>query len=356
MVNSDKGITNLHVPSDVIVDASMPAMIRTSGQMWNARGQAAGHPRVLPDSSYAGVYEVVFDDCKKHGAFDPATMGSVPNVGLMAQKAEEYGSHDKTFEIKAEGTVRVVDDRRHHVLEHAVERGRHLARLPGEGRPVRDWVKLAVRRARATGTPAVFWLDARAHDAQVIAKVKPTWPTTTPRASTSNPVAGRGHALHPRAPARGRGHHLGHRQRAARLPDRPVPHPRAGHQRQDAVHRAADERRRPVRDRAPAARRPSTCSSSRRRTTCAGTLGEFLALAVSFEHLSQVTHGNPRAKVLADTWTGPPASTCLDENKSPGRKVGQLDNRGSHFYLALYWAEALGRAEPPTPSSASPWA
>ena len=173
MVDSDKGITNLHVPSDVIIDASMPAMIRSSGQMWNAAGQQQDTKAVIPDSSYADVYQVTIDFCKQHGAFDPATMGTVPNVGLMAQKAEEYGSHDKTFEIPADGTVRVIDDQGRALMQHQVQRGDIWRMCQVKDAPVRDWVKLAVSRARATGAPAVFWLDQeRAHDRELIRKVK----------------------------------------------------------------------------------------------------------------------------------------------------------------------------------------
>ena len=251
MVDSDKGITNLHVPSDVIVDASMPAMIRTSGHMWGPDGEEADTLAVIPDSSYAGIYQVVIDDCRANGAYDPATMGSVPNVGLMAQAAEEYGSHDKTFEIPAAGTVRVVDEAGDVLLEHAVSAGDIWRMCQTKDVPIRDWVKLAVTRARATGDPAVFWLDeSRAHDANLIAKVE----EYLAEHDTDGPAdrdhgAGRRDRVLPRADPQGRGHHLGHRQRAARLPHRPVPDPRARHQRQDALGRPADQRRRPVRDR-----------------------------------------------------------------------------------------------------------
>jgi isocitrate dehydrogenase len=209
MVDSDKGITNLHVPSDIIIDASMPAMIRTSGQMWNAKGDTQDTKAVIPDSSYAPVYREVIDFCIKHGAFDPTTMGSVPNVGLMAQKAEEYGSHDKTFEISANGVVRVVDDSGKVLMEHEVGAGDIWRACQTKDAPVRDWVGLAVRRARATGVPAVFWLDeTRAHDAQLIAKVP----------GHSHHGAGRGHAVLARTHQGGQGHHLGDWQRLARLP------------------------------------------------------------------------------------------------------------------------------------------
>ena len=251
MVDSDRGITNLHVPSDVIVDASMPAMIRTSGQMWNAAGEEQDTKAVIPDSSYAGIYQVVIDDCRANGAYDPTTMGSVPNVGLMAQKAEEYGSHDKTFEIPAAGTVRVVDGDGTVLLEHAVEPGDIWRMCQAKDAPIQDWVKLAVTRARATGAPAVFWLDAdRAHDAELIEKVRrylAEHDTDGLQIEIMAPVDAI--RVLARADPPGRGHHLGHRQRAARLPHRPVPDPRARHQRQDALDRAADERRRAVRDR-----------------------------------------------------------------------------------------------------------
>ena len=250
MVDSDRGITNLHVPSDVIVDASMPAMIRASGHMWGPDGKEADTLAVIPDSCYADVYQVVIDDCRKHGAFDPATMGSVPNVGLMAQAAEEYGSHDKTFEIPTDGTVRVVDDAGNVVLEQPVSAGDIFRMCQTKDVPIRDWIKLAVSRARATGDPAVFWLDAgRAHDANLIAKVRAYLPEhDIRRAADRDHVAGAGDRVLPGAHPPRREHHLGHRQRAARLPDRPVPDPGARHQRQAALHRPADRRRRPVRD------------------------------------------------------------------------------------------------------------
>ena len=251
MVDSDRGITNLHVPSDIIIDASMPPMIRDSGKMWNAAGDLQDTLAVIPDSSYAGVYAAVVDDCRANGAFDPSTLGSVPNVGLMAQQAEEYGSHDKTFEIPVDGTVRVVNRAGDVVMEHAVEAGDVWRACQVKDAPVRDWVGLAVRRARLSDTPIVFWLDeTRAHDAQIIAKVRAV--PARPRhvgphhrdhgARRRVPVLARAH------PPR-RGHDLRHRQRAARLPHRPVPDHGARHQRQDALDRAAHERRWPLRDR-----------------------------------------------------------------------------------------------------------
>ncbi len=341
MVDSDRGITNLHVPSDVIVDASMPALIRTSGHMWGPDGQEADTLAVLPDSSYAGIYQVVLDDCRANGAFDPATMGSVPNVGLMAQKAEEYGSHDKTFEIPTTGTVRVVGQDGTAVLTQAVGAGDIFRMCQTKDAPVRDWVKLAVTRARATGDPAVFWLDEnRAHDAQLIEKI------------------------------------------GAYLPE----HDTAGLQIQimapvDAIAFSLERIRRgentisvtgnvlrdyltdlfPIMELGTSAKMlsvvPLMNGGGLFETGAGGSapkhvqqlvkqnylrwdsLGEFLALAVSFEQFAQTT-GNARAQVLADTLDRATA-TLLNEDKSPSRKLGGIDNRGSHFYLALYWAQEL---------------
>ena len=264
MVDSDRGITNLHVPSDVIVDASMPAMIRTSGQMWNAAGEQQDAKAVIPDSSYAALYAETIAHCREHGAFDPATMGTTPNVGLMAQKAEEYGSHDKTFEIEAAGHVRVVDRSGATLLEHDVEAGDLWRGCQTKDAPIADWVRLAVERARG---------DRRA--GRVLARRGPRarrrgareGPAVPVRARHRRPAdrghAGRrGHALHARARPRRRGHDRGHRQRAARLPHRPVPDPRAGDQREDALDRAAHERRRAVRDRRGRLGARSTSSSS----------------------------------------------------------------------------------------------
>ncbi len=251
MVNSDKGITNLHVPSDVIVDASMPAMIRIGGSMWGPDGQEADTLAVIPDSSYAGVYQAVIDDCRAHGAYDPTTMGSVPNVGLMAQKAEEYGSHDKTFEIASAGRVEVVNAAGEVLMVHEVAAGDIWRACQTKDAPIRDWVKLAVTRARASQTPAVFWLDeSRAHDRNLRAKVEAylaEHDTEGLDLRIMSPVDAT--RLSVERIRRGRGHDLGHRQRAARLQHRPVPDPRAGHIGQDALGRAADERRGPVRDR-----------------------------------------------------------------------------------------------------------
>ncbi|MEN4905095.1 NADP-dependent isocitrate dehydrogenase [Luteimonas sp. TWI1437] len=341
MVNSDKGITNLHVPSDVIVDASMPAMIRDSGGMWNAAGKLQDAKAVIPDRCYAGVYQAVIEDCRTHGAFDPATMGSVPNVGLMAQKAEEYGSHDKTFQIPADGTVRVSDADGNVVFEHAVESGDIWRMCQAKDAPIQDWVKLAVSRARLSATPAVFWLDsARAHDAQVIAKVE----TYLKDHDTSGldirilpPVEATAFSL-------------------ARI--------RKG---EDTISVTGNVLRDyltdlfPIMELGTSAKMlsivPLMAGGGLFETGAGGSapkhvqqfveenylrwdsLGEFLALAASLEHLGQ-TRDNAKAKVLAatlDTANG----RILDENRSPARKVGELDNRGSHFYLALYWAQAL---------------
>ena len=341
MVNSDKGITNLHVPSDVIVDASMPAMIRSSGKMWDAAGKLQDTLAVIPDSSYAGVYQATIDFCKKHGAFDPKTMGSVPNVGLMAQAAEEYGSHNKTFEIPADGTVRVTDASGKVLLEHTVETGDIWRACQTKDAPVRDWVKLAVNRARATGTPAVFWLDEkRAHDAQIIAKVNAYL--------AEHDTAGLD--LRILAPFAATEFTL------ARL--------RAG---EDTISVTGNVLRDyltdlfPILELGTSAKMlsivPLMNGGGLFETGAGGSapkhvqqflaenylrwdsLGEFLALAVSLEHLSE-TCQNPKAKVLADTLDAA-TGKFLDEDRSPGRKFGTIDNRGSHFYLTLYWAQAL---------------
>ncbi len=343
MVNSDKGITNLHVPSDVIVDASMPAAIRTSGQMWGPDGDLHSTKFVIPDSSYAGVYQSVFDDCKAHGAFDPRTMGSVPNVGLMAQKAQEYGSHDKTFELASPGTVRVVSAAGHVLLERAVEAGDVFRMCTVKDAAVRDWVKLAVARARASATPAVFWLDeARPHDAQLIAKVQ----RELERHDTH------GLELHVRAPAEAT------LDACARI--------RAG---TDVISVTGNVLRDYLTDLFPilevgtSAKMlsivPLMNGGGLFETGAGGSapkhvqqfvaegylrwdsLGEFLALAASFEHVAQAT-GNRRAQALADALDRANAR-FLEADKSPARKVGQIDNRGSHFYLALYWAQELAR-------------
>ncbi|MFD9333198.1 NADP-dependent isocitrate dehydrogenase [Streptomyces sp. NPDC060028] len=343
MVDSDKGITNLHVPSDVIVDASMPAMIRTSGHMWGPDGAEADTLAVLPDSSYAGVYQVVIDDCRAHGAFDPATMGSVPNVGLMAQKAEEYGSHDKTFEIAAAGTVRVVDAEGNTVLEQEVAAGDIFRACQTKDLPIQDWVKLAVTRARATGVPAVFWLDEhRAHDAQLITKVKKYLADHDTEGLTIkvlSPVEATAFSL----------------ERIRRGEDTISV---TGNVLRDYLTDLF-----PILELGTSAKMlsvvPLMNGGGLFETGAGGSapkhvqqlvkenylrwdsLGEFLALAVSFEHLATTT-GNARAQVLADTLDRA-TGTFLNEDKSPSRKLGGIDNRGSHFYLALYWAQELSR-------------
>jgi isocitrate dehydrogenase len=341
MVDSDRGITNLHVPSDVIVDASMPAMIRTSGHMWGPDGQEHDTLAVIPDSSYAGIYQVVLDDCRANGAFDPATMGSVPNVGLMAQAAEEYGSHDKTFELPATGTVRVVDESGVTLIEHAVGAGDIWRMCQTKDVAIRDWVKLAVTRARATGVPAVFWLDeTRAHDANLIGKVREylsEHDTEGLRIEIMAPVDAIAFSL----------------ERIRRGEDTISV---TGNVLRDYLTDLF-----PILELGTSAKMlsvvPLINGGGLFETGAGGSapkhvqqllkenhlrwdsLGEFLALAVSFEHLAQ-SAGNARAQVLADTLDAA-TGRFLDENRSPSRKVGEIDNRGSHFYLALYWAEEL---------------
>jgi len=341
MVNSSKGITNLHVPSDVIIDASMPAMIRSSGQMWNKEGKLQDIKAVIPDSSYAGVYRETIDFCKEHGAFDPRTMGTVPNVGLMAQAAEEYGSHDKTFEIPAAGTVRVCDESGTVLLERAVEAGDIWRMCQTKDAAIQDWVKLAVTRARATATPAVFWLDRdRAHDAELIRKVEQYLP--------KHDTAGLQIVI--MSP-----------QEATRFTLQRL---KAG---QDTISVTGNVLRDYLTDLFPilevgtSAKMlsivPLMNGGGMFETGAGGSapkhvqqfleenhlrwdsLGEFLALAVSFEHLSETT-GNRRAKVLADALDRA-TGKLLEENKSPSPKVREMDNRGSHFYLAMYWAQAM---------------
>ncbi len=341
MVNSDKGITNLHVPSDIIVDASMPAMIRESGRMWGADGKLHDTKAVIPDRCYAGVYQAVIEDCKAHGAFDPRTMGSVPNVGLMAQKAEEYGSHDKTFEIAAAGAVRVVDAAGTVLLEQKVEAGDIFRMCQVKDAPIRDWVKLAVARARATGAPAVFWLDRnRGHDAELIKKVE----SYLKDHDTS------GLDIRILSP-----------EDATRLSLERI------RQGKDTISVTGNVLRDyltdlfPILELGTSAKMlsivPLMNGGGLFETGAGGSapkhvqqfqeegylrwdsLGEFLALAVSLEHLA-ATFGNAKAKVLADTLDRANGK-ILENNRSPARKVGELDNRGSHFYLALYWAQAL---------------
>ncbi|HRQ88023.1 MAG TPA: NADP-dependent isocitrate dehydrogenase [Bacteroidia bacterium] len=341
MVNSDLGITNLHVPSDVIVDASMPAMIRTSGHMWDKDGKERDTLAVIPDSSYAGVYVAVIDDCKQHGAFDPATMGSVPNVGLMAQKAEEYGSHDKTFEISGDGKVQVVDVAGNVLIEHEVAAGDIWRACQTKDAPVRDWVKLAVTRARATGAPAVFWLDEnRAHDAELIKKVGEylgEHDTDGLDIKILSPVEATQFSL----------------ERIRRGEDTISV---TGNVLRDYLTDLF-----PILELGTSAKMlsvvPLMNGGGLFETGAGGSapkhvqqfvaenylrwdsLGEFLALAVSLEHLGE-TFGNARAKLLAKTLDAA-TGQFLANDRSPGRRLGTIDNRGSHFYLALYWAQAL---------------
>lgn len=343
MVDSDRGISNLHVPSDVIVDASMPAMIRTSGHMWGPDGEEADTLAVLPDSSYAGVYQAVIEDCRANGAYDPSTMGSVPNVGLMAQKAEEYGSHDKTFEVPTTGTVRVVDTKSGEaVLEQTVGAYDIFRMCQTKDAPIKDWVKLAVTRARATGNPAVFWLDEdRAHDARLIEKVQaylPEHDTEGLEIKILSPVEATRFSL----------------ERIRRGEDTISV---TGNVLRDYLTDLF-----PILELGTSAKMLSVVplmNGGGLFETGAGSapkhvqqlvkedylrwdsLGEFLALAVSFEHLAQTT-GNARAQVLADTLDRA-TGTFLNEDKSPSRKLGGIDNRGSHFYLALYWAQELAQ-------------
>ncbi len=341
MVNSDKGITNLHVPSDVIVDASMPAMIRDSGGMWNADGKLQDTKAVIPDRCYAGVYQAVIDDCRTHGAFDPATMGSVPNVGLMAQKAEEYGSHDKTFQIPADGTVRVTDEAGNVVFEHAVQTGDIWRMCQTKDAPIQDWVKLAVNRARLSNTPAVFWLDAaRAHDAQVIAKVE----TYLKDHDTS------GLDIRILTPVEATAFSLDRIRKG-----------------EDTISVTGNVLRDyltdlfPIMELGTSAKMlsivPLMAGGGLFETGAGGSapkhvqqfveedylrwdsLGEFLALAASLEHLGN-RYDNAGATVLAKT-LDQANGQFLDNDKSPSRKLGGIDNRGSHFYIALYWAQAL---------------
>ena len=345
MVNSDKGITNLHVPSDVIIDASMPAMIRDSGKMWNAAGERQDAKAIIPDRAYAGVYQAVIEDCKAHGAFDPASMGSVPNVGLMAQKAEEYGSHDKTFQIPADGTVKVTDADGNMVFEHAVEAGDIWRMCQVKDAPVRDWVKLAVTRARDSDTPGVFWLDeGRAHDRQLIAKVErylADHDTDGLDIRILSPVEATRHSL-------------------ARIREGKDTISVTGNVLRDYLTDLF-----PIMELGTSAKMlsivPLMAGGGLFETGAGGSapkhvqqfveenhlrwdsLGEFLALAASLEHLGK-TYDNARAKLLAEALDKANAR-FLDENRSPSRKVGELDNRGSHFYLAMYWAQALAEQD-----------
>lgn len=341
MVNSDKGITNLHVPSDVIVDASMPAMIRSSGKMWNKNGELQDTVALIPDRSYAGVYVATIEDCKTHGAFDPSTMGSVSNVGLMAQKAEEYGSHDKTFQATAKGTIRVVDADGNVLMAQQIDTGDIFRMCQTKDAPIRDWVKLAVNRARLSNTPAVFWLDEnRAHDRQIIAKVDTYLKEHDVNGldiRILNPVAATKFSL----------------ERIRRGEDTISV---TGNVLRDYLTDLF-----PILELGTSAKMlsivPLMNGGGLFETGAGGSapkhvdqflqegylrwdsLGEFLALAVSLEHVGQ-TQGNVKALVLAEALDAA-TEKFLENDKSPARKVGQLDNRGSHFYLALYWAEAL---------------
>ena len=345
MVDSDKGITNLHVPSDVIIDASMPAMIRTSGQMWNAAGDPQDTLAVIPDSSYAGIYQATIDDCRTHGALDPATMGSVPNVGLMAKAAEEYGSHDKTFEIPAAGTVEVRNAAGDVLMSHTVEPGDIWRACQTKDEPVRDWVKLAVTRARASGTPAIFWLDeGRAHDANLIAKIRAYL--------ADSDIVGdaEGLTIEIMTPAEATTYSLERIRRG-----------------EDTISVTGNVLRDyntdlfPILELGTSAKMlsivPLMNGGGLFETGAGGSapkhvqqlvkedylrwdsLGEFFALAASLEHLASYDD-NARARLLGESLDRA-TETFLNEDRSPGRKLGTIDNRGSHFYLALYWAEEL---------------
>ena len=343
MVDSDKGITNLHVPSDIIIDASMPAMIRTSGQMWNAEGQQQDTLAVIPDSSYAGIYQATIDDCRTHGALDPSTMGSVPNVGLMARAAEEYGSHDKTFEIAAAGTVEVRNTAGEVLMSHTVEAGDIWRACQTKDDVIRDWVKLAVTRARASATPAIFWLDeTRAHDANLIAKIEAYLPEHDTEGLT----------LEIMAPAAATTYSLERIRRG-----------------EDTISVTGNVLRDyntdlfPILELGTSAKMlsivPLMNGGGLFETGAGGSapkhvqqlltqdylrwdsLGEFFALAASLEHLASYDD-NQRAKLLGDSLDRA-TETFLNEDRSPGRKLGTIDNRGSHFYLALYWAEELAQ-------------
>ncbi len=345
MVNSDKGITNLHVPSDVIIDASMPAMIRNSGQMWGPDGKSKDTKAVIPDSSYAGIYEATIDFCKKHGAFDPTTMGTVPNVGLMAQKAEEYGSHDKTFEISVNGVVSVIDDQGNALLEHTVETGDIWRMCQVKDLPVQDWVKLAVRRATATGSPAVFWLDEnRAHDREIIKKVKKYLPNHTTEGleiKILSPIEATEYTLE-------------------RVRDGKETISVTGNVLRDYLTDLF-----PILEVGTSAKMlsivPLMNGGGLFETGAGGSapkhvqqlveeghlrwdsLGEFLAIAVSLEFLGD-KYNNKSALLLSETLDDA-TGKLLENNQGPSRKVNELDNRGSHYYLALYWAEALSNQD-----------
>ena len=341
MVDSDKGITNLHVPSDVIVDASMPAMIRNSGRMWDKNGQARDTKAVIPDSSYAGIYRATINFCKEHGAFDPTTMGTVPNVGLMAQKAEEYGSHDKTFEIAADGKVEVMDDKGRVLTSHTVESGDICRACQAKDAPIKDWVQLAVNRARLSGMPAIFWLDEnRPHDRELIKKVKQYLaeadtqgldiqilpPEEACLASLKRMKEGKdtisvtGNVLRDYNTDLFPILELGTSAKMLSI----VPLMNGGGLFETGAGGSAPKH---------------VQQFNEENHLRWDSLGEFLALAVSLEHLAQKT-GNAKAQVLADALDAATEQLLLND-KSPKRKAGELDNRGSHFYIALYWAQAL---------------
>ncbi len=341
MVNSDKGITNLHVPSDVIIDASMPAMIRTSGQMWNKNGKQQDTKAVIPDSSYAGIYQATIDFCKKNGAFDPTTMGSVSNVGLMAQKAEEYGSHDKTFEIQSKGKVEVIDANNTVLTMHQVEQGDIWRMCQAKDLPIQDWIKLAVNRAKASNTPAVFWLDKnRAHDAELIKKVNQYLPThdtnnldiriLAPKEATlfslerikegKDTISVTGNVLRDYNTDLFPILELGTSAKMLSI----VPLMNGGGLFETGAGGSAPKH---------------IQQFTKENHLRWDSLGEFLALAVSLEHVAE-KNNNKKSKLLADA-LDQATIKLLDSGKSPSRKVNELDNRGSHFYLALYWAEEL---------------
>ncbi|MEX0273622.1 MAG: NADP-dependent isocitrate dehydrogenase, partial [Flavobacteriaceae bacterium] len=349
MVNSDKGITNLHVPSDIIIDASMPAMIRNSGQMWNAKGQSQDTKAVIPDSSYAGIYTATIDFCKQHGAFDPTTMGTVPNVGLMAQKAEEYGSHDKTFEISAEGTVKVVDlHSGNTLLEHSVDQGDIWRMCQVKDAPVRDWVKLAVSRAKATQTPAVFWLDEnRAHDAELIKKVivyLKEHNTNGLEIEILSPIKATEYTLHRVKEGKDTVSVTGNVLRDYLTDLFPILEVGTSAKMLSIV--------------------PLMNGGGLFETGAGGSapkhveqfieeghlrwdsLGEFLALGVSLDFFGE-RNDNQKARILGDA-LDTATEKFLINDKSPSRKVHERDTRGSHFYLALYWAEALSEQDKDT--------
>ncbi len=341
MVNSDKGITNLHVPSDVIIDASMPAMIRTSGRMWNAKGELQDTKAVIPDSSYSGVYAATIDFCKKHGAFDPTTMGTVPNVGLMAQKAEEYGSHDKTFEIPSNGVVKVIDASGNVLLQHNVEEGDIWRMCQTKDAPIQDWVKLAVTRARASETPAVFWLDEnRAHDAELIKKVntylkdhdttgldlrilapiEATLFTCERLKAGKDTISVSGNVLRDYLTDLFPILEVGTSAKMLSI----VPLMNGGGLFETGAGGSAPKHVQQL------------LEENHLRWD---SLGEFLALAVSLEHFSEVNN-NAKAKILGEALDDA-TEKLLENKKGPSRKAGELDNRGSHFYLAMYWAQEL---------------